>query len=76
MNLEEFQKLPIGTVLLYENGGSQIIEVKKSKNIVITVDNLLSVSWVGEMFNIKSYQEFLEHITVAPKWVSDKFTVE
>lgn len=84
MNIEEFEKLPIGTVLMWIGTCSEYIEIKTSKDIttLLWTDNM---EWdeiysdefdhTGEKHNYKITNCDLEDLCIAPKWIQKLFEV-
>lgn len=74
MNLNDFKALPIGTVLKWQANTWFTFEVKISKNCsLIVFDDFYG--YVGEVDNYLDDEWALEDLSIAPKWIADKFEV-
>lgn len=83
MKKSEFNKLPIGTVLLNnsKNSYTYFVEVKISKNRTLTVYDFVlnSTDLVGEIFDVTyihdcvNERRFCDDLIIAPKWMQKLF---
>ena len=79
MNKEQWDKLPIGTVFIYND--FYYIEVKISKDKTIAVSTLLSEMYKFEEGTIFDYscevwKPCLFYVKPAPKWIQDMFVIK
>ena len=79
MNIQEFQKLPIGTVLIWKSIKGFTVEVKISKNRSIFVNDCFpkhnDVSGSNYRYDISS-AAFLYTIEIAPRWMQNLWRVK
>ena len=71
MIYEEFESLPIGTVLVY-GSSKQFVEIKISSVETITVgdDYYMDGCKVGEIYDYGEFKLLVENLRIAPKWMS------
>ncbi len=75
MDFKEFQKLPIGTIFLYNwNSNGYDIEVKISKSVttVCGADNLP----IREDTKYLKGKNWTKYLSIAPKWMQKCFEVK
>ena len=79
MNIQEFQKLPIGTVLIWKSIKVCTIEVKISKNRSIIVNNYNSkyndASGLNCSYDVFS-ADILDTFEIAPRWMQNLWRVK